>query len=1004
MEGEKPEAQNLTGTAVQSSKVERRTQTREEHGTPAVVQHGPRLPPPSSCSHGSSPTQPSSAVSALHCKFEEMSQRKCKGKEKPDQFLKVPLEQSAQKHVDKGQPSASQVLPMGQRKKTITTDDKGPEPLFHVHTFLTGTQKETCDKQRGEDSSLWVASLLHGLGERSRLENVAGGTASSLPPKPTSLPRHWEPPRDFWRLTWPECLVLNSQGAPSPFTVLENMTHTCEGELWRRTKPKVGGVEVHKELQRSNCSEGAFYRRCQREASPAETLDQLWRADGWKTVGAIEPKMEKVEIDQKNAEKCKNTAAKSTEVCQDPEHIYRGLPPSYKEADWEPAVSTYGPDLTLSPAARPADPDLSWRHERAKRLLERARWKARARDPDSVHATRSADPLELLPKNDWPAAHRPHPQEQLAPPSFRLLEIGGRTNVHVEFMQRHSRSPAHVHFEDESDKEEEQRHLDQANKRGPAVACRSKVSQQPKADALDVLQASRGFGAVVAGVGIPAATLINDGQGATLQESFRRCGTCGSIVAAGPAKESSSGDGFVGARGQGNAAPPWITPGHVLGGVMLTGGCSLSGGMDATGVGVAGERASAFGKLRRRSRKGDNRVETSHGPYIRRQELLAQRRNSRTRSGLEDIVGPLSKQTEAPVHVTFDLDTSQEPRTARNSPGLQLPIKSALKNRQAGQHGVMQIRGSHLPSPLKFSSPPLTPEPQAVAIREAVDPVDAREEGCSSAPRAPVTRGVAMSKAEDLRAELLRAEHRKAELQWEDKRSEGKPRLSLRRFFSAMGLNSVGKLVKGARSSSMEHLCSSPSRHGSASPSHTPSSSASQGPLQRTPSLQHLHTGSSLAQLRKATSVQSLPSPKRKLEHSAVPGELPLPLGLGPKENESEEGTEALAGTHGAGPVGRLVQVLPDGTLLIELTRTANRPFGFVISRGKGRLDPGIYVEHVGGSATDNIYTGLLGVGDEILEVNGEKVAGMSLDLVTRVMTRENTATIRTVPHRWVQH
>lgn len=64
----------------------------------------------------------------------------------------------------------------------------------------------------------------------------------------------------------------------------------------------------------------------------------------------------------------------------------------------------------------------------------------------------------------------------------------------------------------------------------------------------------------------------------------------------------------------------------------------------------------------------------------------------------------------------------------------------------------------------------------------------------------------------------------------------------------------------------------------------------------------------------------------------------------------------------------------------------------------------GIYVERVGDSAMENIYTGLLGVGDEILEVNGEIVAGLTLDQVTRLMTRDSKATIRILPHSWVKH
>lgn len=64
----------------------------------------------------------------------------------------------------------------------------------------------------------------------------------------------------------------------------------------------------------------------------------------------------------------------------------------------------------------------------------------------------------------------------------------------------------------------------------------------------------------------------------------------------------------------------------------------------------------------------------------------------------------------------------------------------------------------------------------------------------------------------------------------------------------------------------------------------------------------------------------------------------------------------------------------------------------------------GVYVEHVGGSASENIYTSLLGVGDEILEINGDKVTGLSLDQVTCLMTRESLATVRIIPHRWIQY
>lgn len=40
-------------------------------------------------------------------------------------------------------------------------------------------------------------------------------------------------------------------------------------------------------------------------------------------------------------------------------------------------------------------------------------------------------------------------------------------------------------------------------------------------------------------------------------------------------------------------------------------------------------------------------------------------------------------------------------------------------------------------------------------------------------------------------------------------------------------------------------------------------------------------------------------------------------------------------------PVGRVTQAFSDGTLVLELVRPPNGPFGFVISRGKGRPDTG---------------------------------------------------------------
>ncbi|KAJ8376524.1 hypothetical protein SKAU_G00071040 [Synaphobranchus kaupii] len=228
---------------------------------------------------------------------------------------------------------------------------------------------------------------------------------------------------------------------------------------------------------------------------------------------------------------------------------------------------------------------------------------------------------------------------------------------------------------------------------------------------------------------------------------------------------------------------------------------------------------------------------------------------------------------------------------------------------------------------------------------------------------------------------------------------ESKPKLSLRRFFSAMGLNSMGKHSKG-RSSSMEQLSFSPkSSPASPNPTHK-----HYGQLKKAPSLQSLRMGSPFAQLRKASSVQNLQVPKKKGDRSSayMPGDQPCSPAYS-RGLQRALSVEDVGSPSAVRSVGRVSQAFPDGTLLLELRRPPNGPFGFLISRGKGRPDSGVYVEEMGDSSTQKLYAGLLGVGDEILEVSGEKVAGLSLDQVTRIMTQDCSTSIRVLRHRQAQ-
>lgn len=59
----------------------------------------------------------------------------------------------------------------------------------------------------------------------------------------------------------------------------------------------------------------------------------------------------------------------------------------------------------------------------------------------------------------------------------------------------------------------------------------------------------------------------------------------------------------------------------------------------------------------------------------------------------------------------------------------------------------------------------------------------------------------------------------------------------------------------------------------------------------------------------------------------------------------------------------------------------------------------GVYVDDMVDGSTEKLYAGLLSVGDEILEVNGEKVACLSLDQVIQLLSQNPSATVRVLRH-----
>ncbi|CAN8218035.1 unnamed protein product [Coccothraustes coccothraustes] len=171
--------------------------------------------------------------------------------------------------------------------------------------------------------------------------------------------------------------------------------------------------------------------------------------------------------------------------------------------------------------------------------------------------------------------------------------------------------------------------------------------------------------------------------------------------------------------------------------------------------------------------------------------------------------------------------------------------------------------------------------------------------------------------------------------------------------------------------------------------------------VKKSPSLQSLQLVSPFCQPQKAASIQSLHPQLGKVPRASA---YLLPQttadrkgGSGPQRSLSVEDIGAPGQLRA---VGRVVQVFPDGTSQLELQRPPHGAFGFSVTSGHGRPDTGIYVQEMADAGTAKLYAGLLGVGDEILQVNGAAVSGLGLAQLRQLLLRADSLSLRVLRHR----
>ncbi|XP_072367833.1 uncharacterized protein [Scyliorhinus torazame] len=219
-------------------------------------------------------------------------------------------------------------------------------------------------------------------------------------------------------------------------------------------------------------------------------------------------------------------------------------------------------------------------------------------------------------------------------------------------------------------------------------------------------------------------------------------------------------------------------------------------------------------------------------------------------------------------------------------------------------------------------------------------------------------------------------------------KSHQKSSSSLKAFFSTIRHSTVSKLNR-LRSSSLEQINS----RSADSASGELRCEEIQATLRKTPSLQSLRLVSPLAQLRKTASFQSLHFLQKKNRYSSyVVGEVAeTSLGRSEAKPSGHRSITSLRVEDTRLPNHpRVTQTFADASFILELSKPAHGPFGFLISRSCGRL----FIHQMADQYAEKLYAGLLELGDEILEINRERVEDLSFNEVNTLMLQDSTVSL----------
>ncbi|ESP05002.1 hypothetical protein LOTGIDRAFT_109768, partial [Lottia gigantea] len=96
--------------------------------------------------------------------------------------------------------------------------------------------------------------------------------------------------------------------------------------------------------------------------------------------------------------------------------------------------------------------------------------------------------------------------------------------------------------------------------------------------------------------------------------------------------------------------------------------------------------------------------------------------------------------------------------------------------------------------------------------------------------------------------------------------------------------------------------------------------------------------------------------------------------------------------------IGKLLEICSDGSKVVELRKPPDGPIGFYIGRGTANYDYGIFISRFSDESLEKLFSGLMSVGDEVIEINQRPIRDLSLDDVYGLMADKSKLVLRIFP------